>query len=252
MSGSVSAQTRMLADHRRAFGWSAVLLAGCIASLFMVGRHPPELAPLTTVPFVGRFDASVYHWVDDIRNTPLTWLCRALNVLGGGLVTIPLRIAVTAYLLVRRRWLRAGAFATTWAVSEIALSWLKGFFHRGRPPYPLVAVNGFSFPSGHAVAGAATAVALVLALLPAGERRRRWEWLAIGFAFVMAMSRVYLAAHWFSDVVAGTLLGSGIAIFVAATATELRDVVLGRAASSKEPERGPPTAGEPFQRGSEP
>ncbi len=32
--------------------------------------------------------------MDDIRNEVLTCLARFLNVLGGGLVTIPLRIAV--------------------------------------------------------------------------------------------------------------------------------------------------------------
>src|SRR3989454_11222541 len=48
------------------------------------------------------------------------------------------------------------------------------------------------------------------------QQRRRWEWLAIGFAFVMSMSRVYLSAHWFSDVVAGALLGAGLAGFLAA------------------------------------
>ena len=240
-------QTRMLADHRRAFVWSLILLAACVASLFAIGRHPPQDAPLTTVPFIGRFDESVYHWVDDIRNAPLTWLSRALNVIGGGLVTIPLRIGVTAFLLFRRRWLRAGAFATTWLLSEVALTWLKAYFHRGRPPFPLVATAGtFSFPSGHAVAGAATGVALVLALLPAGPRRRHWEWLAIGFAFVMALSRVYLAAHWFSDTVAGTLLGAGIAIFVAATATEIRDIVFREEGKPIPPDPTAPEAGEPF------
>jgi undecaprenyl-diphosphatase len=74
------------------------------------------------------------------------------------------------------------------------------------------------------VAAAATAVALVLAFFPPGERRRRWEELAVVFAFVMAYSRVYLAAHWLSDVVAGTLLGAGIAVFWAAAVTEVRDV----------------------------
>src|SRR5262249_46293957 len=125
----------------------------------------------------------------------------------------------------RRWWLRATAFALTWALSEISLSWLKAFFHRGRPPQPLVLTSGFSFPSGHAVAGAATGVALVLALLPAGPRRSRWEWAAIAFTFVMALSRVYLNAHWFSDTVVGVLLGSGIAIFVFAAATEVRDLI---------------------------
>jgi membrane-associated phospholipid phosphatase len=89
-------------------------------------------------------------------------------------------------------------------------------------------------------------VALVLALLPAGPRRRHWEWLAIGFAFVMALSRVYLAAHWFSDTVAGTLLGAGIAIFVAATATEIRDIVFREEGKPIPPDPTAPEAGEPF------
>jgi membrane-associated phospholipid phosphatase len=236
----------VLARHRRAFVWSLILLGACVASLFAVGRHEPELAPVTTVPFIGRFDLSVYHWVDDIRNTPLTWFCQVLNVIGGGAVTIPLRIVVTAYLLFRRWWLRATAFAVTWALSEITLTWLKDLFHRGRPLEPLVAVKGYSFPSGHAVAGAATAVALVLALLPAGPRRRRWEWIAIAFTFVMASSRVYLRAHWFSDTVVGVLLGAGIAIFVFAAATEIRDLVFREEGTPIPPDRTAPEAGEPF------
>jgi membrane-associated phospholipid phosphatase len=215
---------RMLRDHRRALAWSLLLLGLCIASLFVVGRHPSAAAPKTTLPFVGRFDASVNTWMDDIRTTSLTWISEALDRIGGGSVTIPLRIAAASILLLRRRWRHGIAFACTWAASEIAITSLKVWFHRGRPPGALVGVTGYSFPSGHAVAAAATAVALVLAFLPPGERRRRWELLAVTFVFVMACSRVYLSAHWFSDVVVGTLLGSGIAVLMAAAVTEMRDL----------------------------
>jgi membrane-associated phospholipid phosphatase len=193
-----------------------------------VGRHPPKLAPTTTLPFVGEFDLSVFHWMDDIRNDVLTLLARFLNVLGGGLVTIPLRIGVTAWLLIRTRWRALATWVITWGAVELILAAAKTFFHRGRPPLPLVEVVGFSFPSGHAVAGAATAVALVLVLLPPGPARRRWELAVIAFAFVMAMSRVYLNAHWFSDVVAGVLLGAGVALGTAGVVTEIRDVALRR------------------------
>jgi membrane-associated phospholipid phosphatase len=218
----------LLSNHRRAIGWSLVLLGAMIFVFAAVGRHPPTLAPTTTLPFVGEFDLSVFHWMDDIRNGVLTLLARFLNVLGSGLVTIPLRIAVTAWLLIRTRWRALATWVITWAAAELILSGAKAFFHRGRPPLPLVDVVGFSFPSGHAVAGAATAVALVPVLLPPGPARRRWELAAIAFAFVMAMSRVYLNAHWFSDVVAGVLLGAGLALGSAGLVTEIRDVALRR------------------------
>jgi membrane-associated phospholipid phosphatase len=216
----------VLSNHRRAIGWSAVLLGAMVFVFAAVGRHPPSSAPTTTLPFVGEFDLSVFRWMDDIRNGVLTLLARFLNVLGSGLVTIPLRIIVAAWLLVQTRWRAFATWMITWAAAELIVTAAKTFFHRGRPPDPLVDVVGFSFPSGHAVAGAAIAVALVLVLMPAGPARRRWELAAIAFAFVMAMSRVYLNAHWFSDVVAGVLLGAGVALGTAGVVTEIRDVAL--------------------------
>jgi membrane-associated phospholipid phosphatase len=218
----------MLNDHRRALWYALGLLAALGFVLFAVGKHPAAVAPITTLPFVGRFDQQMYDAVDHIRVTPLTWLFRFLNVVGGGIVTIPLRAIASIYLLVRRWWRRAAGFVLTWAVSELALTFLKAWFHRGRPPAGLVAIVGYSFPSGHATAAAATAVALVLAFIPAGPARRKWEWIAVVFAFVMACSRVYLHAHWFSDVVAGVLLGSGIALGAAALANEVASLALRR------------------------
>lgn len=218
----------MLVNHRRALWYALALLGALGFVLFAVGRHPASAAPLTTIPFVGRFDQQMYDAVDHIRVTPLTWLFRFLNVVGGGVVTIPLRAIASIYLLARRWWRRAAGFILTWAASELILTFLKTWFHRGRPPAPIVDIIGFSFPSGHATAASATAVALVIAFLPAGPTRRKWEWLAVGFSFAMAFSRVYLHAHWFSDVVAGVLLGSGIALGAFALVNEIATLMLGR------------------------
>ena len=99
-------------------------------------------------------------------------------------------------------------------ISELAIGVLKAAYDRPRPPDSLVETSGASFPSGHATAGAATVVALVIVLLAPGEHRRVWEVRAAGFAFVMALSRSYLRAHWLSDVIAGALLGAATAIAV--------------------------------------
>ncbi len=64
-----------------------------------------------------------------------------------------------------------------------------------------------SFPSGHAASAAAGALAAGR-LLP--EVRVVW-W---ALAALIAVSRVYVGAHWPSDVVTGTLVGVAIAWFV--------------------------------------
>ena len=233
----------MLTDHRRAIWWSLALLAATIFVFVAVGRHPPWAAPITSLPIVGRSDLGVYHWMDDIRNEPLTLFARFLSFLGSGVITIPLRALVALWLAVRRSWRMLSAWLLTWAGAEIILSGAKAFYHRGRPPGSLVETVGFSFPSGHAVAGAATAVALVLVLLRPGPERRRWEIAAMLFAFVMAFSRVYLRAHWLSDVVAGVLLGTGVALGAAGLANEVRDIALRRKARSTAPESSPVSGG---------
>lgn len=225
----------MLTDHRRAFRFSLGLFACLAFMLVAVGRHPEELAPLTTVSFIGEFDGTVERWADDVRVGVLTEFFTFLSIVGGGLVTIPLRIVVTTWLLFRRRWVAFSTFVLAWVASEALLTWLKIFFHRGRPPDSLVETNGFSFPSGHAVAGAALAVSLVLVSFPPGQRRRKWELLAVGFTFVMALSRVYLSAHWFSDVVTGVLLGAGIAIGSAALVTEVTNALSARGVIPRPP-----------------
>ncbi|MGE5225386.1 MAG: phosphatase PAP2 family protein [Planctomycetaceae bacterium] len=217
-----------LRNHRRAMLYAFLLLAATVLLFVAVGKHPGEPGTVTTWPPIGRLDGNVYRAVQSHRNTLAVDVAKIMNLLGGGLVTIPLRSVVAIYLAARRRW---GAFATwmlTWAAAETALSLAKAWFARSRPPAPLVLTSGFSFPSGHAVAAASIAVALVLVAMAAGPRRRKWEAVAATAAFLMALSRVYLNAHWLSDVVAGVLLGTGVALGAAALVAEIRHLAARR------------------------
>jgi membrane-associated phospholipid phosphatase len=214
----------VLTSRRRTLLYAVVLVATLAAIFLAVGANTGPTGLETRVGWVGRADRAVLRTSDDIRTGILTGVAKALDIAGGGIVTIPLRALVGIVLLVRRRWPAFSAWILTWALAEAFVRGAKVFFARPRPPMPLVSTTGFSFPSGHAVATAAIAMALVLVLFPPGRTRRKWEILAIALTFVMALSRVYLRAHWLSDVEAGVLLGATAALASAAIVTEVRDV----------------------------
>lgn len=226
----------MLRDHRRALAYSTALLVATAVLFAMVGADPRN-------PLIQPLDDRWYEAMNDLRSSAATFVAKALDLLGGVYVTLPIRIGVAVWLIVRRRWRALATWVLAWALSEITVTMVKMWFDRPRPPGQLVPTSGSSFPSGHATAVAATAVALVLVLLPEGSKRRKWEASAIIITFFMSLSRTYLNAHWFSDVLAGSLLGAGIAILSAGISTEVRDIVVRRQkrkAPPEEPPRGPP------------
>lgn len=181
------------------------LLAGAAAVCLLV-------AVPSTLRVVQPVDDAVNRWAIDSEVALLVWVAKAFALLGSGLVNWPLRIAALLLLAVRRRWLQLSAFALAVLSSEVLIGTLKAAYDRPRPPHQLIHTTNAAFPSGHAIATAVTAVGLVVVLLPPGPRRWRWEIRAVVFSFLMALSRVYLRAHWLSDVVAGGLLGAGLAV----------------------------------------
>jgi undecaprenyl-diphosphatase len=149
-------------------------------------------------------------------------VAEGLAFLGGVWCTWVIRGLVAAVLVRRRHWVHLTAFVLAVMTSEVLIGVLKGAFDRARPVGSLIATSGASFPSGHAIAAAVTAVGLVIVLVPAGHKRWRWEMHAAFYASLMALSRTYLGAHWLSDVVAGGLLGSALAIGWPAALASLR------------------------------
>jgi undecaprenyl-diphosphatase len=201
-------------DHRWAVAGAAILYLLAGAVFLIMALDDGVLQPLDDW-WRERMVAGEGSWI--------TLLAKVLDVLGGAFVTWPLRIGVAMLLGVRKYWVLFSFWIGTVMISEIAIGVLKGAYDRPRPPGSLVETTGASFPSGHSVASAATAVALVIVLLAPGAHRRIWEVRAGLFAFVMAMSRTYLRAHWLTDVIAGLLLGAATALALGAIADEIRE-----------------------------
>lgn len=62
--------------------------------------------------------------------------------------------------------------------------------------------DSFSFPSGHSTASMAFAFSIF-----AFSKHKKISWLVFLFPIVMAMSRIYLMVHYFSDCLFGFLVG---------------------------------------------
>jgi undecaprenyl-diphosphatase len=60
----------------------------------------------------------------------------------------------------------------------------------------------YSFPSGHTTATTAFAVAVFMAC------DKKWSWSVLFGALIMGFCRIYLVVHYFTDVIAGLIVGS--------------------------------------------
>jgi membrane-associated phospholipid phosphatase len=162
---------------------------------------------------VQRVDDWWYRLMIDSQWPPLVDFAKVLSKLFGTAIDWPIRVAVTLAIVLRRHWLALIAWALTIAISELCIGSIKGLIDRPRPPGSLIATSASSYPSGHAIASAVTAIGIVMALTT-GRRRLRWMIAAVIVAAAVALSRTYLSAHWLSDVVGGSLIGAGLALTI--------------------------------------
>jgi membrane-associated phospholipid phosphatase len=171
------------------------------------------VAVASTRSVAQRVDDWWYRLMIDIRWTPFVDISKGLSTLFSTAVDWPVRVVVTLVIALRRRWLALAAWVVTVAASELCIGPIKSLFDRPRPPGSLIATSGASYPSGHAIASAVTAIGIVMALTT-GRRRLRWMIAAVIIAAAVALSRTYLSAHWLTDVIGGSLIGAGLALTI--------------------------------------
>lgn len=156
-------------------------------------------------------DTAIYRALQDLRTAPGDMMMIAMTELGDTIVVVAVTVAIFLWLVWKRAWRTAaywiGAIAGASALNTV----IKVALHRARPGELLyTGSSAFSFPSGHSTVN--IVLYGFLAFLIARElhpaRRLPVVFGSASFALLIAFSRLYLGAHWFSDVIGGLAFGT--------------------------------------------
>jgi undecaprenyl-diphosphatase len=157
-------------------------------------------------------DRMALHLADRLHADAAVSAAKVVTVLGSLPVAIGL-VALAGTALVWQRAIRdAVALVLGLALTYAAVHIAKDAVDRPRPAGALVDADGSSYPSAHA-AYAVTWVAVAFALsraLPTIASRFALMTVAIVIAIVVGLTRIYLRAHYLSDVVGGWGLGAAV------------------------------------------
>jgi undecaprenyl-diphosphatase len=163
---------------------------------------------------IGRFDLAVVRSLAELRTETWTRVADTVGMLGGTRVVVGggLVLVVVATAVTRSR--RPAVFVAVTLAGEVVLYFLVAqLVERVRPPVADLTSGlptGASWPSGHVAASVALYGALAALVVIHTSSRWRWAVLTVPalIAPAVGLSRIYVAAHHPTDVLAGILLGT--------------------------------------------
>jgi len=174
-------------------------------------------------------DPPAARWVQSIDWGPVAWCFGFFTWLGGLKQLAAALLALVLVFVIDRR---AAPLMLCGSLTGVFYQVMNVLIHRARPGPGLVHVltqqPGSAYPSGHAAFFTSFSVLLLYCLF----HRRVPNWaFALGWVFVVlliavaCLSRIYVGAHWPSDIAGGLFLGGGWTALAMAT-RRLSDPVL--------------------------
>jgi membrane protein DedA with SNARE-associated domain/membrane-associated phospholipid phosphatase len=155
-------------------------------------------------------DQAVYHFFQSLRTPWADHFLVAATELGDSFVNICISGSVLLVLLLRRRYRTAGYWVLTILGGLVGVQLLKWLVHLPRPVAIYHGASAYGFPSGHTTMSVILYGFLAILIARGLSSTLRWGLFVSVFliSFIIAISRLYLGAHWLSDVLGGFLIGT--------------------------------------------
>ncbi len=182
-----------------------ILVAGvfCLIVFILIALSVLNDGMVTT------FNFSIFHLMRSFYSEKVQDVVALFTLAGEPIVLIPLLFTVTAWFFFRRHWRAACHWFLVVGFSFFCVFLFKHLIESPRPPGLLNPLNTSSFPSGHVLL--VLTIYGYLSTLIAFQLKREQRWilyLVTGlFTVLIGLSRLYLSAHWLSDVVGSLFLG---------------------------------------------
>lgn len=173
-----------------------------------------------TVKYYGAANLTVndtlYHLFRGMHTKGLDELMINITLLGQKEIVLPVVIVIFAWLVFWKRWRAAFHALALGILVSGGVFVLKHILQSPRPWGIVFSPESYSMPSGHTAI--ATTVFMGLAFLIASAIRPKFRWpvytCGLLIALSVGISRMYLGAHWFTDVVSSWLLGASVLMAV--------------------------------------
>ena len=201
-----------LARHQqeRLAQFGGAVIAGCVAAIVVLYAFA-WLAYEVLQRQTAAMDTNSLQLLQRFSSTQMTRAAEVISLFGSELVWL-VGLVLLALLAWQRRWGAVVTLALVAGGAQLLNDILKELFHRTRPEplHGFIPAQQFSFPSGHAMVS--VAFYLYIAYLT-WRLVHGWWWRTILISgltllvVLIGLARVYLEAHYLSDVLAGYLAG---------------------------------------------
>jgi len=206
-------QIRFLQARLSPEGWLGLHLTIGLTVILVAGWWFADIAEDMARETVTRqLDEEISSWFHLHATAIRTRLAFGVTFFGSVSFVAAASVCSAVILGLRKCWYRLLALVLVMGGGSLLNIFLKHFFHRQRPVFenPLLTLSSYGFPSGHTMGS--TLLYGVIALIVA-HSVRKWRWravitcLAILWVALVGVSRIYLGAHYLTDVLGAIAVG---------------------------------------------